>query len=113
MSDRSTIKVYTQDDIKTLRHDFVNAVKKVFDGDVLSLLDYMENEELGVEYDIFCDYNNESYIINRSTGEYINWYKLDHVGRDIHSTVHPDYFVEFLTEFKKNQDNLTRRISND
>ena len=104
MSDRSTIKVYTQNNKKTIREDFVNAVKKVFNNDVMFFLDYMENEELGVEYDVFCDYNNESYIINRSTGEYVNWYKLDHVGRCIHSTVHPDYFVEFLTEFKRSQD---------
>lgn len=104
MSDRSTIKVYTQNNIKTLRDDFVNAVKKVFHNDTSALLVYMENEEYSIEYDVFCDYNNESYIINRCTGEYINWYKLNHIGRCIHSTVHPDYFVEFLTEFKKSQD---------
>lgn len=33
------------------------------------------------------------------------WLKID--------SYNADYFVEFLTEFKKNQDNLTRRISND
>lgn len=96
-------KVYTQNDIHTLRDDFINAVKEVFDEDTLSLLDVIEHEEYGSDYDVFYDYNNETYIINRLTGEYINWYKFDHLGRDIHTTISDpskDKFAKFLKDFK-------------
>lgn len=97
-------KVHTQNDIPTLRDDFVNAVKEVFDGDTLSFLDVIENEEYSPSiYDVFYDYNDETYIINRSTGEYINWYKFTHIGRDIHTTIpdpSKDTFAKFLKEFK-------------
>lgn len=97
-------EVYTQDGIQTLRTDFENAVKEVFDGDASSLLDVIENGEYSPSiYDVFYDYNDETYIINRSTGEYINWYKFTHIGRDIHTTISDptkDNFVKFLKEFK-------------
>ena len=97
-------KVYTQNDIPTLRDDFIDAVKETFNGDSLSLLDIIENEEYdSCRYDVFYDYNNETYIINRLTGEYINWYKFGHLGRDIHTTISDpskDKFAKFLKEFK-------------
>lgn len=97
-------KVYTQIDIPTLRDDFINAVKEIFNGDSLSLLDIIENEEYdSSRYDAFYDYNDETYIINRLTGEYINWYKFDHLGRDIHTTISDpskDKFEKFFKEFK-------------
>lgn len=97
-------EVYTQDGIQTLRTDFENAVKEVFDGDALSFLDVIEHEEYDPSiYDVFYDYNDENYIINRSTGEYVNWYKFTHIGRDIHTTISDptkDNFVKFLKEFK-------------
>lgn len=97
-------KVYTRKDIETLRDDFANAVKETFNGDCSSFLDIVENEEYdSMIYDVFYDYNGETYIINRITGEYINWYKFTHLGRDIHTTISDpskDKFVKFLKEFK-------------
>lgn len=97
-------KVHTQIDIPTLRDDFVDAVKEVFNGDSLSFLDIIENEEYDASrYDVFYDYNDENYIINRLTGEYINWYKFDHLGRAIYTTISDpskDKFAKFLKEFK-------------
>ena len=97
-------KVYTKFDIPTLRDDFIDAVKEVFDGDIFSLLDIIENIEYdSSKYDVFYDYNDENYIINRLTGEYINWYKFDHLGRCISTTISDpskDKFAKFLKEFK-------------
>ena len=76
-----------------------------------SFLDFLENEEYStVKYDCYLDYNGENYIINRETGEYINWYKLDDIGRCINiSTLSwykniPKWIEEFLVEFKKSED---------
>lgn len=100
-------KVYTQNDIQTLRDDFINAVKEVFDEDISSFLDVIENDEYDpMKYDVFYGYDyDETYIINRLTGEYVNWYKFNHIGRDIHTTISDptkDKFVKFLKEFKDN-----------
>lgn len=96
-------KVYTQNDIQTLRDDFINAVEEVFGENSLSFLDVIENEEYRFDYDVFYDCNGENYIINRLTGEYINWYKFTHIGRSICTTISDpskDGFVKFLKEFK-------------
>lgn len=87
------MKIYTN-----CRQEFIDAVEKVFPKD--ELFDFIEDQEYSDNYDCFSTCNNECYIINRSTGEYINWYKFTHLGRDIHSTVSPDKFVDFLTKFK-------------
>lgn len=88
------MKIYTN-----CRQEFINAVIRVF-GDDGTFLDFIEDEDYSLShYDCFAT-NEECYIINRSTGEYINWYKFTHLGRDIHSTVCPDKFDEFLTKFK-------------
>lgn len=83
---------------KNCRSEFIDAVRKVF-GDTDNFLDYIENEMYSNNYDCFVAYSDEIYIINRSTGEYINWYKFNHLGRDIHSTVKPYQFKDFLQEF--------------
>ena len=81
------------------REQFGDAVKKVF-GTANNFLDFIESGKYSDLYDVIYYYDDECYIINRETGEYINWYKYTHIGRDIHSTVHPNDFVEFLTKFK-------------
>lgn len=96
-------KVYTQNDIQTLRDDFINAVEEVFDEGSLSFFDVIEDEEYGSDYDVFYDYDGETYIINRLTGEYINWYKFTHLGRSICTTISDptkDNFIKFLNDFK-------------
>lgn len=81
------------------RKQFEDAVKKVF-GRASDFFDFIENDEYSDLYDVFYPGNDECYIINRVTGEYINWYKFTHIGRDIHSTVNPNDFVTFLEKFK-------------
>jgi hypothetical protein len=72
---------YTED--PGLRDLFCNAVIKVF-GDSMSFIDILENDKYSSKYDCFLNYDGENYIINRDTGEYINWYKLYHIGRSIY-----------------------------
>lgn len=94
----------------TIRNDlrdlFCYAVNKVF-GDSMAFLDFLENEGYSTKYDCYLDYSGENYIINRETGEYINWYKLDHIGRCINISILsmfndiPEWIEDFLVEFKK------------
>lgn len=79
------------------RSEFLDAITKVFN-DSTTFLDFIENEEYSHNYDCFMSDSDECYIINRSTGEYINWYKFSHLGRDIHTTVKPYQFKDFLQE---------------
>lgn len=102
--------VIDQSICKNLRGLFCDAVNKVF-GDSMTFLDFLENWEYStIKYDCYLDYNDENYIINRETGEYINWYKLDHIGRCINiSTLSsyknvPKWIEEFLVEFKESED---------
>ena len=100
--------IFNQTIYKDLRDLFCNAVNKVF-GDSMTFLDFLENEKYSTKYDCYLDYNGENYIINRETGEYINWYKLDHIGRCINiSTLSmykdiPKWIEDFLVEFKKSE----------
>lgn len=97
-------KVYTNVNVGDLRERFVNAVTEVF-GDSEKFFDFIENEEyVQWNYDVFYSGSGECYIINRYSGEYINWYTFTHIGRDIHSTVAPDDFVKFLSDFLVSKD---------
>lgn len=98
--------IFNQTNLENLRDLYSNAVTKIF-GDSTTFLDFLENEEYSLsKYDCYLDYSGENYIINRETGEYINWYKLNHIGRDIHISTSRWYMdttkwiEEFLTEFK-------------
>lgn len=101
--------IFNQINCKDLRDLFCNAVTEIF-GDSMTFLDFLENEEYSTKYDCYLDYNGENYIINRETGEYINWYKLDHIGRSINiSTLSiykniPKWIEEFLVEFKESEE---------
>ena len=94
---------------KDLKGLFQNAVLKIF-GDSMTFLDFLEHDKYSTTiYHCFLDYNGENYIINRETGEYINWYKLDHIGHCISiSTMSwyrdvPKWIEEFLVEFKESE----------
>ena len=97
--------IFDQSTHKDLRDLFCNAVIKVF-GDSTAFLDFLENEKYSTKYDCYLDYSGENYIINRETGEYINWYKLDHLGRCINISTPfpyemiPTWIERFLIEFK-------------
>ena len=94
---------------KGLRDLFCNAVTKIF-GDSTVFLDFLEDEKYSTKYDCYLDYDGENYIINRENGEYINWYKLAHIGRSINVSTSSCYknvsewFEEFLVEFKNSED---------
>lgn len=96
--------VYTSNTTPNIRDRFINAVSIVFvkTDDFLDMLDNMEYDNN--RYDCFVNPNGETYIIDRKTGLYINWYKETHIGRDIYSTVDPKDFKKFLKEFKNSQD---------
>lgn len=100
--------IFDQTIRKDLRDLFCNAVTKVF-GDSMAFLDFLENMKYSAtKYDCYLDYNGENYIINRETGEYINWHKLEHIGRCINiSTLSwniPKWIEKFLVEFKESED---------
>lgn len=94
---------------KDLRELFYEAVTKVF-GDSMTFLDFLENHKYSSRYDCYLDYSGENYIINRVTGEYINWYKLDDIGRSITISTsvmykHISTWIEdFLVEFKESEE---------
>ena len=99
--------IFNQTNFKEdLRDLFCNAITKIF-GESSEFLDFLEDENYSAKYDCFLDCNGENYIINRETGEYINWYKLNYIGRCINisalSTYEniPKWIEEFLIEFKK------------
>ena len=95
-----------QDNVKDLRSLFCDAVINIFK-DVTTFLDFIENEEYSIiRYDCYIDSYGENYIINRETGEYINWYKFNHIGRAIsisvlsnHTNI-SEWLEKFLVEFK-------------
>lgn len=92
-----------------LRDIFCNTVIKVF-GSTDTFLDFIENEEYSDEYNCYIDYSGENYIINRNTGEYINWYKFAHIGRCINISTSlsncndiPKWVEGFLIALKRSQ----------
>lgn len=99
--------IYTQCNYPKLRDLFISNVGKIF-GNGSSFLDHIENEDYDTDtYDCFFDGSGENYIINRLTGEYINWYKFSHIGRDIHINMNvvykmlPNWLEKFLIDFKE------------
>lgn len=91
-----------------LRQAFCNAVKIIF-GDTETFLDFLEDQKYSDKYECYLDDSGENYIINRETGEYINWYKLYHLGRCINiSTSSTGMVIQrwieiFLSEFKESE----------
>ena len=100
--------VFNETNFINLRDIFCMVVTKVF-GDSETFLDFLENADYSDKYDCFLNNDEENYIINRETGEYINWYKLSHIGRCINiSIIYPrkntmQWIEEFLIEFKESE----------
>ena len=104
--------IFDQTNFRTedLRDLFCNCVDRIF-GDEVKFLDFLENKKYSRDkYDCYLDSDGENYIINRVTGEYINWYKLHHIGRCITiSTLLPykkipNWIEHFLAEFKESEE---------
>lgn len=102
--------IINQANYRDLRDIFCNAVTKIFENSD-NFLDFLEDEEYTSKYDCFLDGSGENYIINRKTGEYINWYKETHIGRCITiSTLSSrdnikKWIEEFLSDLKKGDNN--------
>ena len=113
--------IFNQTNCLHLRDLFCNAVDKVF-GDGTAFLNFLEGGKYScIKYDCFLDYDGENYIINRETGEYVNWYKLGHIGRCINISISkckkffknpvlfkyknvPKWIEDFLVKFKESED---------
>lgn len=104
--------VFNETDFRTedLRNLFCNSVDRIF-GDEVKFLDFLENKNYSADkYDCYLDSDGENYIINRETGEYINWYKLHHIGRYINISTSsayknvPKWIEMFLAEFKGSEE---------
>lgn len=98
--------VFTSDTYENLRDTILHTVVDVFGG-ADNFLDFLEYEEYGQRYDCCIDPNGENYIIDRNTGDYVNWYKLTHIGRcpnvSIASDTNDDikeWLKKFFTDFK-------------
>ena len=94
---------------KDLRNLFCDTVSIIFENS-MEFLDFLENEKYSDKYNCYIDYSGENYIINRVTGEYINWYKFDHIGRSISISTSasyekvPEWIEEFLIELKESEE---------
>lgn len=95
------MKVFNCYNSENLREIFVNTVVNVF-GAENKFLDFCENINYNSgRYDVFVCYDDESYIIDRQTGYYVNWYKFTHIGRDFHTNMSPKLLISFLESFKE------------
>jgi transcriptional regulator with XRE-family HTH domain len=82
------------------RDELCAEIIKIF-GSGANFLDFIEDERYGVSFDCFVESDGENYIIDRETGEYINWYKFTHIGRCLNSRC--NNITEFLTKFKNSE----------
>ena len=100
--------VITSSTYENLRDIVLLTVVDVFGGTDI-FLDFLEYEEYGKQYDCCIDPNGENYIINRDTGDYVNWYKLTHIGRDPHVSMVSstddikEFLKKFFTDFKNSE----------
>ena len=91
------IKVLDSYNTENLRKCITDCIEKECGYEFI--LDAIEEGNYSSKYDCFYDSDDECYIINRETGEYINWYKFTHIGRDPHTTCTLERIPEFIKEF--------------
>lgn len=97
------MKVYDACNFKDLRTFVCKSIDSIFGTE--QFLDMVDNNSDGLTYKYdFVKSNDEFYIINRETGQYINWYKYTHIGRDVHMNFNPIKLRKFLIDLKKEWD---------
>ena len=73
---------------------------------------FLDDVEEGCErqFSVFCTINEcpgngDILILDNETKQYISWYKLSHIGRDLHTNI-PSKIVayEFIKAFKEAKD---------
>lgn len=90
------------------REDLCKVVKEVY-GDIDKFLDDVE-EDCIIRFSVFCTINESSgngdvLILDRETHQYISWYKLSHLGRDLHTNIISYSFLkDFIYAFKEVMD---------
>lgn len=83
------------------RDELCAEIIKIF-GSGSNFLDFIEDEKYNNNiFDCFVECDGENYVIDRDTGEYINWYKFTHVGRSLNTRC--NNITEFLTKFKNSE----------
>ena len=99
--------IFKQSNCSDIRDILCKTVIKVF-GSPDKFFEFILNESYSSNYDCYIDGSGENYIINNVTGEYINWYKLYHLGRCASTSICrfqyktiEEWFEIFLTEFKE------------
>lgn len=97
---------------ENLRDIIASSVANVF-GSTDEFFDFLEDEKYSTKYDCFINSSDENYIINTDTGEYINWYKLYHIGRSASISTQSDisnddnikdWVEKFLLDFKNSEE---------
>ena len=90
------------------RDDLCEVVKDIY-GDIDKFLDDVEEDCTG-RFSVFCTINEspgngDILILDNETRQYISWYKLSHLGRDIHTNIIGVSFLEdFIKAFKETMD---------
>ena len=84
------------------RDELCAEIVRIF-GSGANFLDFIQEEKYDNSiFDCFWESDGENYVIDRETGEYINWYKFSHIGRCLNSRC--NNLTEFLTKFKNSTD---------
>lgn len=92
-------------EMDNIRFNFEQEVILVF-GSVETFLNIVEDGSFG-HFNIIRN-DEEIYIIDRNINCYINWYKLNHIGRDFNTDMKSlGEILNFLLEFKNNYEVCT------
>lgn len=90
------------------REQLCEVVKGIY-SDFDKFLDDVE-EDCVYSFNVYCSINEspgngEILILEKETKQYISWYKLSHIGRDLETNI-PTYseLVLFITRFKAAKD---------
>lgn len=92
-----------------LTREDLNEIVKYIYGDVNKFLDDVE-EDCTSRFSVFCTINEcpgngDILILDNETKQYISWYKLSHIGRDLHTNIPFKIAAyEFIKAFKECKD---------
>jgi len=95
------------------RNEFVNHIENIFE-DIDKFFDIIEKGVIGFDYlqNPSDGCSGEIYIVDRDTKQYVNWYKLTHIGRDFHTNMSDEEIVNFLKKLKNASINMEKGEEN-
>lgn len=81
------------------RNDFVTLFYEILGESFLGIIHGGKENDA---YKVWC-FNQEVYLLQKDTGVIINWYKLNHVGRDLsfNTEISSLQLYEFLNDLKE------------